>query len=399
MMLRALFAVLLAATVLVALPAPAPAAASCSDSLQSLINATPAGGTLSLPACTWRETIKVSRPIVIDGHSTAELRGSDVWTEWVGDGPWYSRQRIPKMAVKQIDPVYGTPTCADGSHSTCNQPEQLWLDGVWFRRALGAPRPGHREFGVTPQRRVILADNPAGHTVEVATRIRWLDLSSALNVTIRGLTFRHTAGSYQDDAIVTSGSRGVTFDRVSMFDAAYTALHVGGSRNLRILDAEISWNGGAGVGDYGSTGFRWEKGQVRENNRRGWDYWRGWSASGVKLYRATDAVLANLLVTGNGGPGLWADNASINITMRSNTVSGNLYHGLEYEGGPGPFVIESNSVNNNVECGIMVALNDYASTARGSVTGNGGSDNGQGICRGYNGNESQPGVTYSRNAL
>jgi parallel beta-helix repeat protein len=47
-------------------PSTAPVrAASCPASLQALIDATPSGGTLTVPACTFRESIAIRRPITI----------------------------------------------------------------------------------------------------------------------------------------------------------------------------------------------------------------------------------------------------------------------------------------------------------------------------------------------
>ncbi len=415
-MVRSVIAALLALTVLVAFaepgdathrrwhkrtPTPTPLVAvvptstptaGCPPSLQALIDATPSGGALTLPACTWRERIRIQRPLTLDGRSVATLRGADTWSTWNGAGPWVSADQVPPFAVRQIDPSLGVPTCADGTHTTCNKPEQLWRDGVWYRRVDGTPHAGAREFGLDGSRHVILADDPHGHTVEVATRARWLDLTNAADVTIRGLTFDGSAGTYQDSAIVSGGSRRVTFNRVSMFRAGYAALSAAGSTDLHIDDAEISWNGGKGVGDSGSVGFSFVQGQVRENNRRGWDFHPGWDAAGIKLFRASNVLLSNLLVTGNGGPGLWCDSECRDVTFRGNTARDNLYAGIEFEAGPGPFTIDGNMTGSNSGLDILVWLREYAATAQGSVTNNSGT-----IGRGPDNNEQQPLVTYSGN--
>jgi nitrous oxidase accessory protein NosD len=67
-------------------PAPTPVA-SCSTSLQALIDATPTGGTLFVPACTYRESVVVRRAMtlvtagaVLDGRDPA---GTLVRTSWM----------------------------------------------------------------------------------------------------------------------------------------------------------------------------------------------------------------------------------------------------------------------------------------------------------------------------
>ena len=57
-------------------PSAAPPAATCGTSLQTLINSTPTGGTLNVPACLYRESVTVARPMTIDGTG-ATIDGRD----------------------------------------------------------------------------------------------------------------------------------------------------------------------------------------------------------------------------------------------------------------------------------------------------------------------------------
>ena len=57
-------------------------AVDCSATLQSLIDATPSGGTLLVPACTYHELVTVSKPLTLDGQNQATIEG-DSRTNWI----------------------------------------------------------------------------------------------------------------------------------------------------------------------------------------------------------------------------------------------------------------------------------------------------------------------------
>src|SRR5439155_21882161 len=118
-------------------------------------------------------TVRVSKALTLQGSGVAELRGSDIWTDWVASSTgWLSNMRIPALP--------GSGQCRPGIN-TCLQPEQVFVDGVGQVHASSAPRIG--QFGITQDRRIILGSDPAGHTVEVSTRARWLDVTAS-NVTV-----------------------------------------------------------------------------------------------------------------------------------------------------------------------------------------------------------------------
>jgi hypothetical protein len=54
--------------------------------LQSLIDAAPADSTLLVPACVFRETVSIDRPLTLQGQPGSEIRGSDVWSSWHANG-------------------------------------------------------------------------------------------------------------------------------------------------------------------------------------------------------------------------------------------------------------------------------------------------------------------------
>src|SRR4051794_10250133 len=74
-------------------------AAVCSNSLQSLVDATPPGGVLRLPACVYQQTVTLNKPMTLDGQGQAEIRGSDVWSAWNQSGStWISQNVLPPFS-------------------------------------------------------------------------------------------------------------------------------------------------------------------------------------------------------------------------------------------------------------------------------------------------------------
>ncbi|HEX8940906.1 MAG TPA: right-handed parallel beta-helix repeat-containing protein [Candidatus Limnocylindrales bacterium] len=64
-----------------ATPTPAPSAttappATCPASLQALVNAAPAGGTLNVPACTFHETVSIGKALTVVGPATVTGDGT-----------------------------------------------------------------------------------------------------------------------------------------------------------------------------------------------------------------------------------------------------------------------------------------------------------------------------------
>lgn len=373
---------------------------ACLESLQSRIDRTPDNGTLDLPACTWREQATITRPMRVDGHSQAWVKGSDVWSAWTGAHPWVSAQILPAQAINGIDSQYNVPTCTDGS-SDCNQPYAVFRDGSGLRWVSGTP--GNGEFSRDADGHVLLGDDPRDQVIEIATRQTALTISGS-DVVVYGITFEQTWGTYQRGAVVNiSGSR-VTFEHNSVFRGGYAGIAVSGQDD-RLLGNELSWNSGLGVAAPGAYGLLIQGGTIQRNNRRqaeghaGSDYWYGWEASGVKITNADQSLVQGVRSWDNGGPGIWCDIECKQTTFSENESARNLSNGFEFEGGVGPFLIDHNNSLDNQGCGILVALNQHVQDGTGTVSNNLLQGNsGPSICKGYANTEVQPGITYAGNS-
>ena len=125
--------------------------------------------------------------MTLDGHGQAEIRGSDVWTNWIPRGEYWVQGPVPAL------PTDGDPShCQANTQNRCLHAEQVYIDGKALSWSAGDPHSG--QFTVDEERTVVLADDPIGHLVEVTTRQRWVDVESD-GVTLRGFTMRHAASA------------------------------------------------------------------------------------------------------------------------------------------------------------------------------------------------------------
>src|SRR5262249_42925162 len=150
--------------------------------LQNMIDAAPAGSVLQVPACTYRESVSINKPLTLDGLGKAQIRGSDVWTAWAASGAtWTSSQTVPRL------PRHGP--CR--RRTACQLSGQVCFDHKPLARTPAAT-PATGQFALDASRHVIIADNPSGHTLEVTTRPGWLQISGK-DVTVQGFNMRHAA--------------------------------------------------------------------------------------------------------------------------------------------------------------------------------------------------------------
>src|SRR5205814_6397300 len=73
-------------------------APNCGTSLQAQVDAATPGSTVSVPACVYRETVNVNKPLTLAGQPGAEIRGSDVWSNWTQNGGFWAGPPVPAIA-------------------------------------------------------------------------------------------------------------------------------------------------------------------------------------------------------------------------------------------------------------------------------------------------------------
>ncbi len=151
-------------------------AESC-PSLQRLIDGAPTHAVVHVPACVYRESLVIKRPVTLQAAPGAQVRGSDVWRAFAAEGQlWRSDGKLPPPGTDM--------RC--GSERPCTP--QVFVDGEPLRLVASLPSPG--QFMVGEAGEIWLAANPEGHEVEVVTRPLWLDVVAS-DVSFSGFSFAH----------------------------------------------------------------------------------------------------------------------------------------------------------------------------------------------------------------
>jgi nitrous oxidase accessory protein NosD len=264
----------------------------------------------------------------------AEIRGSDIWSGWQLDGSrWRSENSVPTFT--------GGGVC---SAPRCAWPEQVFFDG----RPLGqvAADPAAGQFSIDPGRRVMLADDPTGHLVEVTVRERWLTVD-APDVTIEGFVMRHAATPPQHGALqALPGADHLTVRGVHLSDAHGALISFQGVTGASLVSSDLTRGGQLGVhaGGTGTTDLTIQGNRITDNNTEGFDV--NWEAGGLKAAMATNLRVVDNVVAHNDGPGIWCDIECRNFTASGNRVDGNTRAGIMFEIGDGA-MIENNVVWEN----------------------------------------------------
>lgn len=299
------------------------AAASCGISLQALVDAAAPSATVNVPACLYREVVKVTKPITLAAQPGAEIRGSDVWTGWTKQGKHWTKGGLPSFSA------HGE--CRSGS-DRCKWPEQVFIDGKPLTQVASNPSGG--QFSVS-NGTVSLADDPTGHTVEVTMRPHWID-GKADGVTIQGFAMKHAGNSAQRGAISNNGhSKWTVQDNVLSDVHGPTVTFLGGA-NHKLLRNNLSGGGqiGAAILPHWSNNDRprdvlVQGNTIHHNHTEEFD--EGWEAGGLKAVEVSRLTLDGNDVYENAGAGLWVDCDSRDVVIKNNRVRDNANAGIFFE--------------------------------------------------------------------
>jgi hypothetical protein len=290
---------------------------TCEDSLQAKIDATGPGGTVRLAEdCVYREALTVSKPITLRGPG--EIRGSDVWAGWNKNGSeWTSDQAVPGFSM------LARFQCAEGTER-CLWPEQVFVDGEPLKQVASDPDPG--EFALDSGRHVVLAQDPAGHAVEVTVRPNWVT-GAAPNVTIDGVAMRHAAM----DGVWNGGYPNWTVENSDLSWAHAANLKLTLATGLVVRDDDLHHGGQMGLAS-NEAGIEVLGNRVYANNTEGFD--TGWEAGGMKLSQPFTAQISDNVVYDNQDVGIWVDTVNANqssVEIERNRVHHHPWQGIRVE--------------------------------------------------------------------
>jgi len=286
-------------------------------SIQTVVNANPAGTTFVLQSGTFRmQSVVPKNGDVFVGQAGAILNGSRLVTSfsqemingvtyWVADGP--------------SQPGTTNGTC-DATHPMCMYPEDFLMNSMPLRRvaSLSSVTSGTCYFDYAAAR-VYFTSTPTGKVVEISTTPHAFS-GSASGVTIRGLTIEKYATPAQEGAIQGSGWT-IQSNNILLNHGAGVQLASG----QVIASNDIHHNGQEGLTGGGSK-ILLENNEIAYNNMLGFAF--DWEAGGVKFANSTNFTVEGNYIHDNAGPGLSLDYQCYNWLIQGNRTSRNIGAGI-----------------------------------------------------------------------
>jgi hypothetical protein len=368
-------------------------------SLQARIDAAAAYSTLTVPACVYREAVVIAKPLTVRGLDGAEIRGSDVWTDWKEVSPtpqasgqfdektrsWVSVRPVPVLPnVTDWQALYtGSPMAGDVAQVFIDGKPQTQISGTSasllaaYPGAGGPPAPPERgsaaipapgQFYLDAQRHVVLGVDPRGHTVEVSTRGTAISITSS-GVTLDHLTIRHGATGYQQGLIDARAVNDLTLTDLAIEDGATSGVLIRGGHHHRLSALRVLRAGMLGVdvaGQWGGppgTDLWLTDSTITGSNAQGFNI--GHHAGGAKAVNWTDLVVRKNTITDTEGTAIWLDIGASGVVVERNTLARNTAVGIFWEISPGPARITGNLIQGPGQYAVA-----FWTACRATVEGN-----------------------------
>ncbi len=315
-------------------------------------------------------------------HESPWFDGTDVKnTGWLSDGKghWYQawstpsfcggryyERRYDNQLATNLGPCTHKDMSMDPSNPAAGDPQMAFLDGAYLHQttSLAEATPGNFYYDWA-NRRIYLGSNPAGHTVELASRPKALILSGT-GSKVLGIGFRRYAtneftGTITNTAVTISATNALVENSVFTKMAGQALyLQPRGGTVRRTVFAANGFNGMGSNGHAGGDGRR--DGLLVEssifNNNNAEKFGTGCALScaqaGVKIAHMVGFTMRNNIFENNRGFGMWCDNDCQGGVMVNNIARFNTQAGLYYEISSGG-IIASNLIYGNKQHGIRMA--------------------------------------------
>jgi hypothetical protein len=307
--------------------------------IQDAVDQAPSGAAFCLKNGLHRlQTVRPKAGQRFYGEGGTVLDGARLVREFDRDGPYFVAN-VPEAGGWRPRGV-----CTKSAPG-CDLPQTLFLDD---RPLVPVPRkdavaPGRFYFDQAGGR-LYFAEDPTGHTVEVAIA-RFAFGGTAPDVELRNLTIEKYASVPQQGAIQAQQAAGWTIEDCEV--RLNSAGGIAAGRGTRVRNCDIHHNGQIGITGAGAD-ILIENNLVHDNNTRGYDY--GWEAGGVKIALGDRVVFRRNRVDANSGPGLWCDGDCRDVVYDGNSVNRNqgagIYHEISFDA-----VIRDNVVAHNGAAG------------------------------------------------
>jgi parallel beta-helix repeat protein len=300
----------------------------------------PSGGTVVLRAGTFHEQVTVSKNGVTIQNYPGEavwLDGSSPVTSWVRHYQvwkvrgWSARfDASPSFTKGGKDGTSAGWQFVNSSYPMAAHPDMVFRDGSPMRqvRYKSQVAANSNTFWLdTATSTMYIGKSPVGHAMRGATLAKAISVRAA-DVTLRGFGVRRFGNSiWHIGAVTLEGARNrmsnmwveqnatigvgaitadATFDHVTIRRNGLLGIHAATSDRLRVLDSALT----------GNNTERFNTAPV---------------SGGIKVGRLRTVTVANSNLSGNAGPGFWADQSVYDSRLFGNNIDGNTGAGIFLE--------------------------------------------------------------------
>jgi hypothetical protein len=308
-----------------------------------------------------------------DGLSTVQTAA------WTADGsghwstPWstpqfcdnkYYQLKYNNQSSDNSGPCAHIDNYSGPEYPTATDPQLVYIDGVYVNEVASlAQASGNSFYYDWENRRTYIAQNPAGHSVELSLRDHFL-VTGGTGVNIKGLGFRRYATAEMDGiqgaALYISATNSLlennTFTQMAAGSTSLSPQN-GILRHNVIANNGFRGFGGNGHGEGGLVDNLLIEGNVVNNNNAehiGIHCTASCGAAGIKLAHMNGFIARyNIFENTPNGGGIWCDEICNNGVIIYNISRNNNGPGIFYEVSDNG-IIASNLISNNTN-GIQLA--------------------------------------------
>lgn len=290
------------------------------DNLPGIVNASGPDTNFCFTPGTYRMTSYITPKngdVFLGLSQGAILNGSQVIASWTQSGNYWVASNQPQLIPQTSD------SCLISTSTSCQFPDALFLDNKPLNRVMSlsdvVPGTFFRDYA---NKQIYIADNPAGHTMEVivCTHPILATGTGVENVTIQGLTIEKFAGDVQG-AVQGGPTWTIQGNEIRLNHG--NGIEGGG----KILGNYSHDNGDYGVaGGYGTTGMDVENNELANNN---WANFQ--NGGGADFVFVTNLTVRNNFSHDNYGPGFHTDGDSSNVLYEYNHTKNNTNGGILHE--------------------------------------------------------------------
>ena len=296
------------------------------QTIQAAVDSSPPGTTFLLSPGIYRHQSIVPK----EGNSFVGAPGADLNGAMVLTG-FKLLNKLWQVRVNLVPPSgLQNGVCLPGRH-LCQYPEDVYFDGVRLNRIQSCVLVVSHEWCLDyVAEKLYLADNPTGHTVELATLPHAFS-GSASSVTVRGLIIEKYGNLAQTGAVHALGPSldPGFFWVVEGNEIRYNhGAGIKGSGGMQILSNYIHHNGQIGISATGDN-LLVQSNEIAYNNTAGYAY--NWEAGGAKFTRTRQLVVRNNYSHDNLGLGLHTDIDNYFALYEYNRTARNRVAGILHE--------------------------------------------------------------------